>query len=254
MNNDNNTNIGLSSAPQVEQPSVVVSAPMEEQKPKWWANRKTPAAIFSAVLMMVGVTAGVALVGREQYFGSKAWDCGKYNFSVGRDGSVIATNASTRNEPDQKADVYINNNKVATLDVPALTPGQNANIGNVTVPGGAFTWRVDGLKDCDDSGSYDAQMTATCSEVKAYNSNWQELSANDLKNLKPNDVVRFVVGGTTSGGSFQKAQFTINGTQRAEVTNKKPGEERFYDEYTVPSGVTSFNVQAKIFHSTLGWL
>ena len=75
----------------------------------------------------------------------------------------------------------------------------------------------------------------------------------DLAVLAVGDIVRFAVGGSTTAGSFDKARFTINGTLRPEVTTQKPGSNDFFDEYTIPVGVTSFIVKAQIHHSSLGW-
>ncbi len=97
------------------------------------------------------------------------------------------------------------------------------------------------------------EISAQCNNVIAYDTQWNTLSASDLSSLKQGDLVRFAVSGTTSQGSFDKARFTINGTQRPDVTTKKPGSEEFYDEYTIPSGTTSFTINAQVHHSTLGW-
>lgn len=95
---------------------------------------------------------------------------------------------------------------------------------------------------------------AACHNVQAYDTNWNLLTGYDLSNLSEGDVVRFAVGGTTDSGSFDRARFTINGTQRAEVTTKRPGTNDFYDEYTVPAGVTNFTIDAEIHHTSLGWI
>ncbi|OGM21959.1 hypothetical protein A2863_02520 [Candidatus Woesebacteria bacterium RIFCSPHIGHO2_01_FULL_38_9b] len=82
-----------------------------------------------------------------------AWDCSKYTFSLDGTGVVKVTNNSSRSEPDQQAKVYINNQLVATFDVPALTQGQDATLGTVSVPQGNFSWKVDGTRDCSSSGN-----------------------------------------------------------------------------------------------------
>ena len=38
-----------------------------------------------------------------------------------------------------------------------------------------------------------------------------------------------------------------------EITTKRPGTNEFYYDYTIPEGTHSFEVSAKIHHSTLGW-
>lgn len=111
--------------------------------------------------------------------------------------------------------------------------------------------------DCDEPNPSDTpstEISAQCLNVKAYNAQGQKLSVAQLSQLQPGDTVRFSVAGTTTGGgSFTKARFTINGAQRPEVTQKISGTDEFFDTYTIPAGVTSFTVSAKIFHSSLGY-
>src|SRR3989344_1535453 len=82
-----------------------------------------------------------------------AWDCNKYTFSVSGAGVVTVNNTSSRSEPPQQAQVYINNNLTDTFNVPALQQGQNATLGTVKVPSGTFSWRVVGTLDCSSSGT-----------------------------------------------------------------------------------------------------
>jgi len=89
--------------------------------------------------------------------------------------------------------------------------------------------------------------------VKAYNTSWVQLTQEQLNNLSAGDKVRFTVSGSTTEGTFDKARFTINGSQKDPVSTKKPGTEEFYYEYEIPSGETSFTVDAEIHHSSLGW-
>jgi len=252
-------------------------------------NSKAIATVLGILLLIGAVGAGVFLVSQQQELRIGAWDCRNYVFDVNENGGVSVQNGSTRNEPIQQAKVYINSNLVATLDVPALPAGDATTLGTVSVPtNGSFSWQVVGTKDCEDQGRFDPQPTPTpttiptptptptgipsptpipsptatptpppigaaCHDVVAYNSDWQELSMSDLAVLAVGDIVRFAVGGSTTAGSFDKARFTINGTLRPEVTTQKPGSNDFFDEYTIPVGVTSFIVKAQIHHSSLGW-
>ncbi|OGM09532.1 hypothetical protein A2159_00055 [Candidatus Woesebacteria bacterium RBG_13_34_9] len=93
-----------------------------------------------------------------------AWDCSKYVFSIEAGGSVKVTNGSTRNEPAQKARVYINGNLVNTFDVPALNKDQSANLGTVQLPSGNFSWSVVGTLDCQSSGTQGSQ-TSSCEQL-----------------------------------------------------------------------------------------
>lgn len=265
---------------------VVTASPA----PKKFVSKRVIATILGILLLMGSVATGVYLVQRQQLTSTRAWDCKTYVFNVSSDGIVSIQNGSTRDEPSQQALVFINDTQVAVLDVPALKKGDAATLGSVSVPAGSFSWRVKGTKDCQNSGSYQVTPTpspsstptptqgptptaspsptstptptvtptpppigAACLDVKAYDSQWNQLASSDLSNLKTGDLVRLTVGGTTTSGSFDKARFTVNGVTEAEVTAKRPGTDEFFDEYVIPEGTTSFNVSAQIHHSVLGW-
>lgn len=251
------SNIGSDNSPPTEaipSANTVVTPTPPSSGPR--LSKKVIATIFGVLLMVGAITTGVFLSREQQLLPVSAWDCSKYNFLVAQDGKVTVQNASTRSEPAQKAEVFINSTLVKTLDVPNLSPGSSATLGTVTVPSGAFSWRVKGSADCEDSGNYSTpttSITATCLGVVAYDTNWNVIASSDLSKLKTGDKVRFAVSGNTTGGSFDKARFTVNGTLRSEVTAKKPGTEEYYDEYTIPTGVSNFSIKGEIHHSQLGW-
>jgi len=91
-----------------------------------------------------------------------------------------------------------------------------------------------------------------CEQVKIYDTSWNLLTAAQLKNLKTGDIIRVAASGTPAE-KFDKARFIINGTTRAEVTQKKPNTNEYYDEYTILDGVTTFSISAQIHHLVLGW-
>lgn len=95
-------------------------------------------------------------------------------------------------------------------------------------------------------------LVPQCLNIKAYDTNWIQLTAEDLNKLKAGDKVLFTVAGTPAN-KIDKARFKVNGTQRPEVTQKKSGTDEYYDEYTIPAGVTSFRVNAQLHHVTVGW-
>jgi hypothetical protein len=66
-------------------------------------------------------------------------------------------------------------------------------------------------------------------------------------------TVNFCVLGTASEGTFDRAKFTINTVAQTETTTKRPTTNDYCQSYTIPSGVTTFNVTAQIHHVTLGW-
>lgn len=218
------------------------------------SKRKKVMAVFSVLLMLVGIGAGVYLVRRQQLGSSFAWDCSLYTFSISDNGTVIVRNGSTVHEQEQQAKVYINGNLVDTFDVPALDPGKSETLGTVNLPSGDYSWSVDGTKDCKATGSsLPPVYVAQCSNVEAYDTKWNKLSSDDLSSLKAGDVVRFAVSGTTTKGTLDKARFTINGASPVETDQKEPGTDKFYYEYTIPDGVSSFSIKAELRHSESGW-
>jgi hypothetical protein len=94
-----------------------------------------------------------------------AWDCHNYTFSLSATGIVSVSNSSSRNEPPQQAQVYIDNQLVTTLDVPALPAGQSATLGTVSVPAGTFSWKILGTVDCQNSGTITSAPVA-CTQLK----------------------------------------------------------------------------------------
>jgi hypothetical protein len=98
------------------------------------------------------------------------------------------------------------------------------------------------------------EISALCLNIKAFDTNWDEIT--DLSSLRAGDIIRFTVSGTTNSGNIDKARFRINSpTWRTDVVTKKPGTSEFYDEYTIPEGVTSFTINAQLHHtsSDINW-
>ena len=96
-------------------------------------------------------------------------------------------------------------------------------------------------------------ITAVCQNVKAYTTSWVLLTSAQLSQVDPGDSGYFCVTGVATGESFDKARFTINGVLQPETTTVRPGSTDFCQLYTIPTGVTTFNVTAQINHVTLGW-
>ena len=116
--------------------------------------------------------------------------------------------------------------------------------------------------------------SAMCLDVRVYtvvgdpndiSSTWTKLTAAQLEDLQSGDVVVLVVAGWSStpamtNGGFDKAVFSINEVDRQEVTAARPKSAEdlpdtweMYDVYTIPDGITSFTVKAKLHHQTIGW-
>lgn len=98
-----------------------------------------------------------------------------------------------------------------------------------------------------------APITAQCQNVQAYSETFTLLTQAQLAALRPTDEVNFCVAGVATGGSFDRARFTINGVLQPETTTVRPSSTDFCQLYTIPAGTTTFNVTAEIHHVTLGW-
>lgn len=91
-------------------------------------------------------------------------------------------------------------------------------------------------------------ISCQCNQIKAYDTSWNLLTSTQLSALKAGDKVRFAVSGTASSGTIDKSRFTINGGTPRESAAKKANSQEFYYEYTIPTGVTSFSVEAEVHH------
>ncbi len=96
-------------------------------------------------------------------------------------------------------------------------------------------------------------VTASCQNIKAYSSNFTLLTNAQLRTLDPGTTVNFCVTGSATGGSFNKARFTINGVLKPETTTRRPGALDYCQSFVIPTGVTNFVVVADIHHGALGW-
>lgn len=234
--------------------SEPVAVPPQNTNDQSGKKKKIITAVIIAVLV-IGIGAGVYAFRTYQSTNTSAWDCSLYVSSLSPDGKLIVTNGSTRSEPAQIASISLNGAVVTSVEVPALSSGQGISIDTgLTLPQDvSYTWSVK-IAECVNSGTNEAKkVLVSCSEVKAYDEDWSVLTANQLSSLKKGDVVRFSVSGDAPSGSFDKARFSINAEEKVEVTDKKPGTDEFYIEYTIPNSVTAFSVSAEIHHSDYGW-
>jgi len=104
-------------------------------------------------------------------------------------------------------------------------------------------------------GGDNGTLTCQCLEIKVFNSEDVELTAEDLADLAAGDVVKFAVRGSASSGAITKARFTINGTLGTEITGKQEinGVSYYVETYTIPDDVTTFSMKAELYHPTALW-
>ena len=108
-------------------------------------------------------------------------------------------------------------------------------------------------EDTPPPGGTPPAITAQCQNVKAYSPTWTLLTTTQLSQLETGDSVNFCVTGVATGGSFDRARFTINGVLQPETTAVRPTSTDFCQLYTIPATTTTFNITAQIHHVSLGW-
>jgi hypothetical protein len=221
-------------------------------------GKKIALAIFAVVLLVAATGTGIMLASNQQVSTTQAADCSRYNFTVTKEGVVTVINGSTQSVPPNTAVVEIDNTETGNFNIPSLSPGQSSQLGNVTVPeSGEFTWSVSSTSvNCTDEGLYGTQTTsaaplttlAQCTGIQAFSTTWQALTPTQLSALLPGQRVRFTVS-SMPDGSVDMAKFIINGVEQEEVSTKRPGTNDFYDEYVIPTGTTSFKIEAMVHHT-----
>lgn len=97
-------------------------------------------------------------------------------------------------------------------------------------------------------------LIAQCVSTRIYSPNWTLITNDEYHNLSDRSQVYFCVSGSTTGGSFNKARFTINGTLYPETVMVRPGSADYCQLYEIPVGSYSTNVQGEVHHNALGWL
>ena len=99
-----------------------------------------------------------------------------------------------------------------------------------------------------------------CLNVKAYRVTqatgaevWTLLTAAQLSALKTGATINFCVAGSTTTGTFDRAQFKINAKLKPETKSKRPNSNDYCQSYKILSTDKTVSVKAKIHHATLGW-
>ena len=86
-----------------------------------------------------------------------------------------------------------------------------------------------------------------CESIDAYDTAGNPLTNAQLSALTPGTTVSFCAGGIAASGSFDKGQFTIDGTQLPETTNRNSRGD-FCQSYTILPTDTTVTVTAKVHH------
>ena len=177
------------------------------------------------------------------------YTCDGINLSQGcQDNGVILDNLITTQEAVDRKSFPVGNLTCGTVQIDVGCKNASNTWGNVKFLSKSASTACSTSTPPPGDGP-----TAQCLNIKAFDANWTELTSAQLAQIKVGDTVRFTVAGQASSGSFDKARFKINSVQRPEVTGKRPGTDEYYDEYTIPAGITTFTINAQIHHATLGW-
>ena len=219
-------------------PSPIVSS---NNKP---SRKRLYISLAGVVILIVGILAGFIILKSPILFKSEAWDCGEYGFNLLSDGTIVSYNNSTGPSYFQRADVYINNSIVKTVEVPPVTPGEQVTLGNISLPSTTFTWQITGTSRCTNAGQFLINSVSyQCKMIGVIDENETEISSSELSKLKTGDTILFVVEGSGNTSDYTAAKFTINGEDQIETTTKL-SNGNFYQEYEIPPGVGTFQVTA----------
>lgn len=98
-----------------------------------------------------------------------------------------------------------------------------------------------------------ASPPGQCRNVGIYDTSWSPIT--DLTTLKAGQIIKFTTRGTI-GGSYDLGRFRVNGGTWLPSVNGtaqiSPNGEYYY-EYTIPTGITSFTIEAMVHETTEGW-
>jgi hypothetical protein len=96
-------------------------------------------------------------------------------------------------------------------------------------------------------------VVSQCREIKIYDTDWNELTTDDLSQLTAGDTVFILVTSSTTAGSINQARFTINNKAQDPTTLKKPGTNDLYMQYLIPEEENKLEIKVELYHSTFGW-
>lgn len=224
-------------------PQVIGTIPPPAKK---FVGGKIIATILGLFLLVGGVGAGVFLTGQNQNISEKA---ANENY---RDELKCCSNT---NNGDCKH-CLVQNNGTCTggpihCNDSGFTRDDNPNDYDCSPV----------VEGCGDDGGGEPGLGQSCTEpIHAYNRNWERLSSVWLAKLHEGSEIKFAIPSTLTiqrnGGSvtvnLDGARFTINGDRKPMVTTKSPSGD-FYIDYTIPAGVTQFNITVELRYGTV-WI
>lgn len=92
--------------------------------------------------------------------------------------------------------------------------------------------------------------TSSCGGITITDTLGNPLSLQVLKKLYPQDEIKILIN--ASGNNLTKGRFRVNGSGWQEVSIKE--KDNFVANYILPSGITTFLIEAEVFDQEKGWL
>ncbi|MBI4059039.1 hypothetical protein HY404_02235 [Candidatus Microgenomates bacterium] len=97
-------------------------------------------------------------------------------------------------------------------------------------------------------GGGEPEVNNQCLNIKAYDTNWKQLSTSELAQLKVGDQIRVAVNGNTTSGTLNKARFRINNSSSWQETTAKNPNGEFYISVTISQGPPTWKFDAQLHH------
>lgn len=237
-----------------------ITSPESPQSGTQSATGKLIATLFSLVILVGGVLAGVFLVRQQQEIRSNAseQEC------------IQSANCIIIDNPDESGSYKING---IIYDV--YLTDENANIFGAgindsgcyktTIEGDSLTWEKVGTQsECNNLVNIQIWMieipqeaidpiVSQCRNIIIYDSEWNVLDSEILSLLSAGDEIKISADTTTSAGSIDQAIFTVNGEAQEPTSLKKPGTNELYIDYIILEGTTNLDIEVQLYHSTFGW-
>lgn len=247
--------------------SYMGQAPTDETEvnvPKGLSKRsaggKFVPTILGIILLVGAVGAGVYLAQQDTEVREKAQTI----ICVESENCIILENPADTGSYQVDGIIYsvfLTDDQVRTFDYTVTEDGCY----QVIIEEDTVNWeKIGPSEDCNEIVNIQLWMTelpgpsgppvnSLCLNLKIYDSDWEQITQEELNNLMAGDVVRFAVSANTSEGAINQARFIVNGVPRNPVSNIRADTDEFVDEYIVPEGIANFDIEVQLNHSEFGW-
>lgn len=244
-----------SAAPTDDTSGMMVSTPPKKK----FGGGKIIATILGLLLLVGGIGAGIILTSQNQNIKEKA--AGSCIFDHYKDKQVCVEingkwqrcDTNPTGEEGMSAECTNSDitgtgvDKGCTEDYPnCVSDGKHCIGAKVCTPTDVPQYA--NCKPDDSCEKEPPDIVAECKNIKAFSTAGVQLDVTALSKLKAGDQVKFCATGETNQNQvpFNAARFTINGTLRPETSTPGNQPNQFCDLFTIPEGVTTFNVTAQV--------